>query len=390
MKYHHERYCTVCVSRLAVDRTSPQPAIIFPQITEQNKNSNMAKSKKKVSLKRKAQAEAETGDLKRFAGSSGEEDNDDDEEVEEIENEIDQVDDENDEAVVGDEAAGDEADGEEEVDEVEVEDSEVEVEEDEEEAEEASGMANAMARILGTQTKKGTSHVVLSKTTTPMQRLQQAEKLALKEAKEKRKLNRDRNLTALHIPLSVATSHMSTGSTSLVTELNLERTHRRVATRGVVALFNAIAQHQNETKEVVTNTESSDKVKKMTKHGFLDMIKTTAKETTQSTKQETTTTAAKTTSKPQWNALQDNYLLDSKLKDWDKESSEEEDADADEPVDDTWDDGDAAADKKDDDKSKRGDDKSKSKRPDNKIKVASKSKAASKSKRPDKSKRRKS
>ena len=39
----------------------------------------MAKSKKKkVSLKRKAQEEAETGDLKRFAGSSDEEESDHD------------------------------------------------------------------------------------------------------------------------------------------------------------------------------------------------------------------------------------------------------------------------------------------------------------------------
>jgi Rrp15p len=291
--------------------------------------------KKKVSLKRKAQEEAETGDLKRFAGSSDEEENDHDD-IEETD-EIDQGDQVDDLAGERDEDYndGEEAD-------VEIEDSE---EEDAERVkEEASGMANAMTRILGMQTKKGTTSVVLSKTVTPLQRLQKEEKERAWAAKEKRKINRDRNLMALHIPLSVASSNTTTTNASncLVKELELERTHRRVATRGVVALFNAIAQHQNDGKsgETANATKDSKEVKKMTKHGFLDMIKTTAKEpATSVTKASKNDSAKNMLSKPRWNALQDDYLLGSTLKDWDKESSEDEDGGADEPVDDTWDDG---------------------------------------------------
>lgn len=107
-------------------------------------------------------------------------------------------------------------------------------------------MANAMARILGTtKNKHGASSVVLSKTTTPLQRMQLKEKEQVKALKEKRKTNRERNLAALHIPLSVATTNtIEIGGQSVANELEKERLHRRVATRGVVALFNAITQHQ--------------------------------------------------------------------------------------------------------------------------------------------------
>ncbi|KAI2510170.1 Rrp15p [Fragilaria crotonensis] len=317
----------------------------------------MAKSKnktKKVSLKRKAQEEAETGDLKRFAGSSDEEQNDDDD-IEDDDN-VDRDDEVDDLAVDENEIGEDDEygvvmeDGERDEDHNDGEEADVEIEEsDEEDAqrvqEEASGMANAMTRILGTQTKKGTASVVLSKTITPLQRLQKEEKERILAAKEKRKINRDRNLMALHIPLSVASSNATTTNTSnsLVNELELERTHRRVATRGVVALFNAIAQHQNDGQggaEASQPTKDSKEVKKMTKHGFLDLIKTTAKESTTSstTKANTNEVTQSTGSKPKWNALQDDYLLGSTLKDWDKESSDDDDDAADEPVDDTWDD----------------------------------------------------
>ena len=63
----------------------------------------------------------------------------------------------------------------------------------------------------------------------------------------------------------------------------------------------------------------------MSKHGFLDMIKSTAAE--KSIKEEATSGKQKvdrTESKTKWNALKDDYMLSSKLKDWDKRSSDEE------------------------------------------------------------------
>jgi hypothetical protein len=121
-----------------------------------------------------------------------------------------------------------------------------------EEVDPAAKMASAMGRILGTTitsktTKSSTSSsVVLAKTVTPLQRLQQQEKEKQKATKEKRQAMKERNLTALHYPLSIATTNTvnTDGRTTVAKELEQERFHRRVATRGVVALFNAISQHQ--------------------------------------------------------------------------------------------------------------------------------------------------
>jgi hypothetical protein len=209
---------------------------------------------------------------------------------------------------------------------------------EEEKARGTAGMANAMARILGvSKPTAGTQSVILSKTTTPLQRMAEKEKQEDKEVKEKRRANRERNLLALHVPLSVATTGTVVASDGargnlLVQELEQERIHRRVATRGVVALFNAIAQHQKKviTPEVTTTesvSKSKAEVKKLTKHGFLDMIKSTAtsKQEKASDSKPDKAAADVSKSKPQWNALQDDFMLNAKkMKNWDQASSDED------------------------------------------------------------------
>ena len=119
------------------------------------------------------------------------------------------------------------------------------------------GMSGAMSRILGLKAPakaKETKSVVLSKTFTPLQKQQKKEKEERDAIKLKRKQRRDVNLTALHIPLSAATSRPilgKNGSSDVIAnamgkEIEIESMHRRVATRGVVALFNTIAQHQQQ------------------------------------------------------------------------------------------------------------------------------------------------
>jgi hypothetical protein len=116
---------------------------------------------------------------------------------------------------------------------------------------------------------------------------------------------------------------------SLVLELEQERTHCQIATHGVLALFNAIAKHQtntlNSASESGVVTKDSKEVQKLTKHGYLDQRKAVTKEATSSSITEEQSVALE---KPKWNALQDDYMLSSKLKDWDKESSEEDDEEA--------------------------------------------------------------
>jgi hypothetical protein len=202
----------------------------------------------------------------------------------------------------------------------------------------AKKMANVMSRILestATHPKKKTtqaSSVVLGKTVTPLQKLQQKEKEQLKAMKEKRKANRERNLTALHMPLSIATTNtiQPGGQLSVAKELEQERFHRRVATRGVVALFNAITQHQRTTN---TDNDSSvlskknQETSKITKHGFLDKIKEAAKSKGDEQNTSETSKSGKAdgegNNRSSWSALKDDYMLNPK-KNWDEESSEDE------------------------------------------------------------------
>ena len=249
------------------------------------------------------------------------------------------------------------------------------------------GMANAMSRILGmgvvpqhhSTRKDGTTSagtkpqpqqpIVLSKTITPLQRQAQKDKQEYQEMLKRRKLNKEqKELTALHIPLLLTTTkkyqkddtdddkhHQSHDSVAV--ELDRERLHRRVATRGVVALFNAIAQHQQQQqkqqqhKEGTTSSAatigSQDPGNRSAvgtahnKHAFLDQIKATAvAQGTTSTGTApqphsnpplivTATASTNKSSKPQWNALQDDFMLNPK-KNWDQDDDDDEDDD-DEP-----------------------------------------------------------
>ena len=124
------------------------------------------------------------------------------------------------------------------------------------------GMSGAMARILGIKAPakaKEQKGIVLSKTTTPLQRQQKKEKEQHDSLKLKRRQRRQVALTALHVPLSAATTRPIIGkdqgsdmiAKAMGEEIKLESMHRRVATRGVVALFNTIAQHQQQKAEQV-------------------------------------------------------------------------------------------------------------------------------------------
>jgi hypothetical protein len=224
-------------------------------------------------------------------------------------------------------------------------------------------MAFAMSKILGLATSsdpKGSTTLmdkmksktpILSKTTTPLQKLLKKEEEEIQAMKLKRKQRRITNLTALHKPLSAATSTFraknnknggSGGASSLATEIEIESAHRRVATRGVVALFNTIAKHQQQSQQLrdgnafKTESSSGKPMKNMTKFGFLDMLKQTAPAQAGSTTgsngkdgkkngSKESPSSEKKSKSPGWNALKDDFMMNSKLKDWDKELSDDDD-----------------------------------------------------------------
>ena len=82
----------------------------------------------------------------------------------------------------------------------------------------------------------------------------------------------------------------------------------------VVALFNAIEkhQHQNSRKE----DKNDKKMKEMSKDNFLGLLKASQQKTT-------TTDMPVKAVKSSWSVIQDDFMMDAKLKDWDNQHGTE-------------------------------------------------------------------
>ena len=121
-----------------------------------------------------------------------------------------------------------------------------------------------------------------------------------------------------------------------VLERNAEKALSRIATKGVVQLFNAVRVRQKDMKtqlkEAGGSIRKQDKVyKDMDKSGFVQML--TGKPISKSSTKPPPAKKFKTQedikdeedpSEPAWNILKDDYMMGAKMKDWDKESDGEQ------------------------------------------------------------------
>jgi len=70
----------------------------------------------------------------------------------------------------------------------------------------------------------------------------------------------------------------------------------------------------------------------MSKHGFLDMLKKTGTPQSESAQEDSKAKKSATQSKDKksstgWNALKDDFLMNKKMKDWDKDLSDDDESD---------------------------------------------------------------
>ncbi|GAB6028029.1 pre-60S ribosomal particles component [Chamberlinius hualienensis] len=128
-----------------------------------------------------------------------------------------------------------------------------------------------------------------------------------------------------------------------VTQRQREKALQRVATKGMVQLFNAIKQRQvtveTKFKEVGGSEVKKEKVLKgLTKQDFLESIKTPsnrlealnrtpASSQTKSKHLENAAASAASEAKPTWSALRDDFMLGAEMKDWDKKTDSEDEPD---------------------------------------------------------------
>ncbi|CAM9253975.1 unnamed protein product [Laminaria digitata] len=128
----------------------------------------------------------------------------------------------------------------------------------------AGGMGDVMARILGQKLDNRIQAPVLAKRKTKAMKEMERAGAKRSETRGKSAVRRANMTQQFVIP-----DH---------TTADYERQMKKIATRGVVALFNAISKRQNEgDKKNASGAVKSATVKGASRHAFLDMLKTGVK-----------------------------------------------------------------------------------------------------------------
>ncbi|KAK2511873.1 Rrp15 [Columba guinea] len=185
----------------------------------------------------------------------------------------------------------------------------------------SAGWADAMAKVLNKKIPQNKS-TILAKN----KKLEKEREKEKQERLEKRmKLDKKREWEM-----------MCRVKPDVVKDRNIERNLQRIATRGVVQLFNAVRTHQKKVDEKVKKAGSSDRqraklLSSVSKKDFISVLrnmegakgsKNSAGKATKSKQGE-----VKSEEGPEWNILRDDFMMGASMKDWDKESDGEGNAD---------------------------------------------------------------
>ncbi|CAH1792663.1 unnamed protein product [Owenia fusiformis] len=118
-----------------------------------------------------------------------------------------------------------------------------------------------------------------------------------------------------------------------ITRREQERKLQRIATRGVVQLFNAVRKQQkildDKLEEVGSSVRKQEKaMKSVDKRTFIDVLKGT--EVKGQIKSEIKQEKDDSKTKKSWSVLSDNFMMGAQMKDWDKDDHNDEHEDNDE------------------------------------------------------------
>ncbi|KAM3625530.1 uncharacterized protein V6R79_013561 [Siganus canaliculatus] len=176
-----------------------------------------------------------------------------------------------------------------------------------------AGWAEAMAKILGKKTPESKSSILMkNKELEKMKKRERHEKLERKKQIDKKR----------------AWEMMYRKKPDVVTDRETERVLQRIATRGVVQLFNAVRKHQKTIDDKVKEIGGSERKKakflsSVSKKDFIGVLRKTEGENEVPSKPEKDTTVT-ADEKPTWNVLRDDFMIGASMKDWDKNSDQEE------------------------------------------------------------------
>lgn len=194
-----------------------------------------------------------------------------------------------------------------------------------------AGWADSVAKILKTKRPKGKKTLVLSKAKklTDVVIREKAPEIGfqidgeIKEEKPDIKLL----LEAEEPPKKRRKEISSIRVKPHILEKDRERTLSKIATRGVVQLFNSVKGQQNKISTELEKAGPLERkrenvMKKMDKRAFLDVL---MRKKSQQVDGDVKEDKSEDKSDPTWNVLREDFMMGAKLKDWDKEIEEDDD-----------------------------------------------------------------
>jgi len=207
-------------------------------------------------------------------------------------------------------------------------DDDKEKEDNDDTEEKGSGWADAMAKVLNTgKNIESNKPLLLSKAKKDVGTIETTEEgKVLEKASVRRAKKKEWEELARKRP-------------DIVKDRQKEKKLARIATRGVVQLFNAVREQQKTLKTQLDkaglSTTKRDKVfKNLDKGAFLEVL--SGKRPSSKKTDNDNSDGSSVTKRPkveikdeeddgsQWSALKDNFMMGAKMRDWDKENSESE------------------------------------------------------------------
>jgi len=186
-----------------------------------------------------------------------------------------------------------------------------------------SGWADAMAKVLNMGKDSESAPGLLSKAKLDAH----IPEMAVKEGEPRESVKR-----------AIKKEVEDTGrlKPNVVKDRAKEKALMKLATRGVVQLFNAVRDQQKDLKSQLNaaghSTRKREQVfKSIDKEGFLDVLSgASAKKQQHTSGQQPAKKKAKVSAEEpeesSWSVIKDDYMLGAKMKDWDKESEGEDEA----------------------------------------------------------------
>ncbi|XP_070591392.1 RRP15-like protein [Erythrolamprus reginae] len=199
---------------------------------------------------------------------------------------------------------------------------------DEEESKEAgnAGWAEAMAKVLNRKVSSDKPTILLkNKERDVEQKKEKQERL-----EQRKKLNKKREWEI-----------MCRVKPDVVKDKEVERNLQRIATRGVVQLFNAVRKHQTNVDEKIKEAGGSERkraklISSVSKRDFISVLRgMDGKEMEENPARKSSNSRQnklKSEDAPAWSILRDDYMMGASMKDWDKESEEEDNAGGDRDI----------------------------------------------------------